>query len=131
MYIHVYMYMYIYIYTHISYIYIYIVIMMTIKGPARSVDLLTLMDEWRREVIRSFGRGDGAVGNPHRAQISRFEFCSSSNFSIRAFRAQISQFELFELILLSKLDKQTLPPLSGQVRQRHDPQREPRRGRGL
>ena len=31
---------------------------------------------------------------------------SSSDFSIRAFRAQISQFELFELVLLLKLDKQ-------------------------
>ena len=31
---------------------------------------------------------------------------SSSNFSIRVFRAQISQFEPFELILLLKLDKQ-------------------------
>ena len=40
--------------------------------------------------------GDDAVGNPQ----------SSSNFSIRAVRAQISQFELFELILLLKLDKQ-------------------------
>ena len=34
----------------------------------------------------SFGRGDDTIGNPH--------------------RAQISQFELFELILLLKLDKQ-------------------------
>ena len=34
----------------------------------------------------TFGRGDDTVGNPH--------------------RAQISQFELFELILLLKLDKQ-------------------------
>ena len=33
----------------------------------------------------SSGRGDDAIGNPHRAQISRFEF--------------------FELILLLKLDK--------------------------
>ena len=33
-----------------------------------------------------FGRGDATVGNPH--------------------RAQIYQFELFELVLLSKLDKQ-------------------------
>ena len=32
--------------------------------------------------------------------------CSSSNLSIRAFRAQISQLELFELILLLKLDNQ-------------------------
>ena len=31
---------------------------------------------------------------------------SSSSFSIRAFRSQISQFELFELILLLNLDKQ-------------------------
>ena len=41
-----------------------------------------------------FGRGDDTVGNPHRAQISRFE--------------------LFELILLLKLDKlylsQQVPP---------------------
>ena len=29
-----------------------------------------------------------------------------TNFSIRAFRAQTDQFELFELILLLKLDKQ-------------------------
>ena len=36
--------------------------------------------------LRRFGRGDDTVGNPH--------------------RAQISQFELFELILLSKLDRQ-------------------------
>ena len=41
------------------------------------------------------GRVDATVGNPS----------SSSNFSIRAFRAQTSQFELFELILLLKLDK--------------------------
>ena len=32
--------------------------------------------------------------------------CSCSNLSIRAFRARISQLELFELILLLKLDKQ-------------------------
>ena len=30
----------------------------------------------------------------------------SSDFSIRAFRAQISRFELFELFLLLKVDKQ-------------------------
>ena len=40
---------------------------------------------------------------------------SSSNFSLRAFRAQIPQLELFEPILLSKLDKpfpvnSTFPP---------------------
>ena len=35
-------------------------------------------------VIETLGRGDDTVGNPH--------------------RAQISQFELFELILLLKLD---------------------------
>ena len=38
---------------------------------------------------RHLGRGDDTVGNPHRAQISR---------------STISQFELFELILLLKLD---------------------------
>ena len=44
-----------------------------------------------------FGRGGGdALGNTP----------SSSNLSIRAFRAQIYQFELFELIFLVKLDKQ-------------------------
>ena len=41
------------------------------------------------------GRGDDTVGNPHRAQISQFESL-----------AQISQFELFVLILLVKLDRQ-------------------------
>ena len=38
------------------------------------------------DALADFGKGDDTVGNPH--------------------RAQISQFELFELILLLKLDKQ-------------------------
>ena len=41
------------------------------------------------------GRGDDVVGNPHRAQ----------NLSIPVFRAQISQSEFFELVLLLKLAK--------------------------
>ena len=45
----------------------------------------------RQEALRgkrheSFGRGDDTIGNPH--------------------RAQMSQFELFELFLLSRLGKQ-------------------------
>ena len=44
----------------------------------------------------------------------RLEPSSSSNLSIRAFLAQISQFELFELILSSKSDK-----LSSNSRQQH------------
>ena len=42
-----------------------------------------------------FGRGDDTVGDPHRAR----------NYKVEAFRAQISRFELFELILLLRLVK--------------------------
>ena len=49
-------------------------------------------------------RGDDTVGNPNRAQVSQFELFELK-FLNSAFRAQISQFELFELILLSKLYK--------------------------
>ena len=45
---------------------------------------------WRSAA--AFGMGDDAVGNPHRAQLFH--------------RAQILQFDRFELILLLKLDKQ-------------------------
>ena len=48
-------------------------------------------------VVVLIGRGED-VGSPHRAQ----------NLSIRAFRAQIVQFELFEFVLFLKLDKQLL-----------------------
>ena len=51
--------------------------------------LILILPGWRRETCRpeaQLGRGDDAVGNPH--------------------RAQISQFELVELILLSQSDKQ-------------------------
>ena len=47
--------------------------------------------------IASFGRGDGAVGNPHRAQISQFELFELKYIWIRVFRAYI---------LLLKLDEQ-------------------------
>ena len=40
-------------------------------------------------------RGDDTLGNPHRAQISQFEL-----------ELKFTQFELFEFILLLKLDKQ-------------------------
>ena len=42
------------------------------------------------------GRGDDSVGKPS----------SSSHLSIRVFRAQFSLLELFELVLLLKLDQQ-------------------------
>ena len=52
------------------------------------------------------GGGDDTVGKT----LIELKFLnssfSSSNFSIRAFRARISKFELFELVLLLKLDKQ-------------------------
>ena len=48
-------------------------------------------------LLQALGRGDDTVGDPRRAQISRFEFL---------FRAQIYEFDIFELILSSKLDQQ-------------------------
>ena len=56
-----------------------------------------LTTQWAGLLITtSFGRGHDTVGNPHRAQMYKFEI----------FRAQIVQFELFELIFLFELDKQ-------------------------
>ena len=58
----------------------------------------------------AFGRGDDSVGNPH--------------------RAQISQFELFELILLLKLDRQfSIERFETTVSQSTVPSPPPRRGR--
>ena len=62
--------MYIYIYIHIS------------------------LAAGRPDAVVTFRRGDDAVGNPRRAQISQFQL-----------RTRFSQFEPFELILLLKLDK--------------------------
>ena len=53
---------------------------------AMALALLARLSEHSMSYGRSFGRGDATVGNPH--------------------RTQISQFELFELILLLKLNKQ-------------------------
>ena len=51
-----------------------------------------------------------ARGGGERSEGGMIRYCrkpsSSSNLSILAFRAQISQFELFELIILLRLDKQ-------------------------
>ena len=63
-------------------------------------------ERWRGHVSSS-ARGKRG-GRSRRWEGGRYGWkpSSSSNFSIRAFRAQICKFELFELILLSKLDKQ-------------------------
>ena len=110
-YIYVYMYMYsyirivivvyIYLYTHIHiyiyyvykhiYIYIYICINVSLVGkPFCRIRLKSSCEGRPRRPSQApmlrFGRGDDTVGNPHRAQISQFEF--------------------FELILLLKWHKQ-------------------------
>ena len=54
--------------------------------PPRSRGLVHMASRYRVRGQGKPGRGDATVGNPH--------------------RAQIQQFELFELILLMKLDKQ-------------------------
>ena len=71
MYAHICIYIYIYIYTHT----LYYTIVIRQEPEVES-----------KVYVTCIGRGDGAVGNPHRAQIVRFE--------------------LFELILLLKLDEQ-------------------------
>ena len=86
-------------YVYYIYIYIYIHIYMVIyylEGHRAGAPSLELRHVQRAGAAApaALGREDDTVGNPR------------SNFSIRAFRAQISQFELFELILLSKLNKQ-------------------------
>ena len=55
------------------------------KGRASGVGVQPLSFDVQKLEKMIFGSGDNTVGNPNRAQISRFE--------------------LFELILLSKLDK--------------------------
>ena len=80
MYVYIYICVYIYIERERErdmYIYIYIYIYTYVRADVHA--------HARIRVRPVFGTGDDTVGNPH--------------------RAQISQFELFELILLLKLDK--------------------------
>ena len=81
MYLSLYIYVYIYIYAHIT------------KGAYQDSGVITCLTQpldrhfagsWSR--YRDIGRGDATVGNPHRAQIYKLE--------------------LFELILLLKLNRQ-------------------------
>jgi len=58
-------------------------------------------------LCKSVVRGDDKFGNLDRGQISPYE-CSELKCLNRTFRAQIAQFELFELILLLKMDKWSL-----------------------
>ena len=124
-------YIHTYVYIHIC-IYIYIYIEICLSPPihpdpktySRDGCVVKAVDPRRlgvvpRKVPKSplVGRGDDTVGNPH--------------------RAQISQFELFELILLLKFDKapyrairgnsisvsSTLPPLLFQPRSQLTPKR--------
>ena len=53
---------------------------------AKQADMRRVAREWLVRFDQDIGRGDDAVGRPR--------------------RAQICQFELFELLLLSKLDEQ-------------------------
>ena len=78
-YIYTCMYIYIYIYTHISLACLLAHSLAQLHAPLR--------------VFRQGGRYG-------------WKPSSSSNLSIRAFRAQVPQFELFELVLFLKLDKQ-------------------------
>ena len=86
--IHIYVCMYIYIYI-CMYIYIYIYIYIhthTHTAGIRRRCGRQVCPRAGRAPVRCFGRGDDTVGNPHRANI-------------------FYRFELFELIVLLKLDK--------------------------
>ena len=107
---HLSLYIYIYIQTHI-YIYIYIHTYTYVQ--TNEADGKTCASLGFPEFAKTVTHGVRKGRNPHRAQISQielFEFkfldssCSRSKFSIRAFRAHMFQFELFELVLLLKLD---------------------------
>ena len=84
------MYIYIYICIYIC-IYMYNCMLMLESNHLKSRILV------RRSAIPACFRKGGCNG---------WKPPSSSIFSIRAFRAQICRFELFELVLLLKLDKQ-------------------------
>ena len=76
--------------THVLYVYNVYVSLRTIK-PREQAGVASRPPLWVDRAMQAnqaakVGRGDDTVGNPHRAQIYRFE--------------------LFELILLLKLDKQ-------------------------
>ena len=83
------------------YVYIYIYISLFIYRPPNLLGGSNLFRRlvghymWACSIMyaASFGRGGDKVGNPH--------------------RAQISQFELFELILLLKLDKRVQGSVKG------------------
>ena len=80
-----------YIYIYISIYYLYYVILMYYDMILYSIILYSPAGPRHRRARKGGGYG--------------WKPSSSSNLSIRAFRAQISQFELFELILLLRLDK--------------------------